>query len=276
MFHQKKNWLPISECQIILSCKMKTNIINHLNYLTYREVENKISHLPALLLPIASIEPLGDYCSLGAIQEYTTGLASLITEKSNILQAPMITYSYTTPYSAFAGVLGTKKNIFESTITTIIKQCTLWGIKYIFLLDASTWSVKITKKIKKQYEKHKSIPSISLLHWQDEEPIQSFYKQEQPGIELGRAEYAMVSMVASINPSLIRKDIFNQKRPIYLDSTRYRRWEKTGMDPEKFRKMFPNCTTSNVNKPIDPLFGKKLLEFIAEYFKNIIVRKITV
>ena len=50
----------------------------------------------------------------------------------------------------------------------------------------------------------------------------------------------------------------------------YRKWVKLGQDPDKFRKLFPDCSTSRIENKIDTEVGKDLFNFIVYHFERII------
>ena len=78
-------------------------------------------------------------------------------------------------------------------------------------------------------------------------------------------------MVSYFKPYLIQaynKDKKVTKPPV--DKDVYLRWKKRGADPEKFRKLFPDCSTSNFDKDIDPQFGKVMIDYILSSCEKII------
>ena len=80
-------------------------------------------------------------------------------------------------------------------------------------------------------------------------------------------EFGLLSMAAYLNPSTVSKIII-QKKKSFCDLMKYKRWKKCGHDPEKFRKLFPDCSTSNFSTQPDKNIGKELFEKITGYYER--------
>ncbi|MGD9200998.1 MAG: creatininase family protein [Chitinispirillia bacterium] len=239
----------------------------YLPFLTSKEIEKAIETIPAIFQPVGSYEPIGLDTPICLIQDCTESMASVIAEKCNILQAPILPFSYSIPYRAFPGGLGLKSSVIESSITNLIKEYSYWGIKNIFIFDGSYDSFTILERAVKRFKKHRKNITVILFNWQDENIFNSTYKLKFDGEELGRKEYGLLSMAAYLHPFTVSKVIINKKKS-FCDLNVYKRWKKCGHDPEKFRKLFPDCSTSNFNIPIDKKTGKKLFEDITDYYEK--------
>ncbi len=255
---------------------LKKKTVCYLPSLTFKEIEERVSEVPAIILPIGGMEPVGENCSLGTIQECIMSISACLAERCNVLLQPLLPYSNTTSFRAFGGSTGIKKNIYESLIANLIKDCTAWGIKYIFIHDGTYNSYPVIQNVINRLKKHRSTKAeISLFNWQHDQIIRSFIGKHFTGMELGRCEFGILSMISYINPELIRSKKIKKKASSLCTRENYRKWDKLGHDPEKFRKLFPDCSTSIIENEIDPKFGKELFEYIVAYYEKIIINNIS-
>ena len=244
---------------------------NYIPSLTFKEIEERVSKVPAVILPIGGMEPVGERCTLGAVQECVMAISACLAERCNILLEPLLPYSNTTSFRAFGGSIGVKKNIYESMMSNLIKDCSAWGVKHLFILDGTYNSYEVLLKIVKRIEKwKKDTIKVYVLNWQHDKIIKKFIESHFDGTELARCEFGIISMAAYINPSLVKSKKIKKKAKSLCTMDVYRRWHKLGQDPEKFRKLFPDCSTSIIENEIYPQFGKELFEYIVTHFEKII------
>lgn len=242
---------------------------NSIQYLTFKEIEKRVNRIPAIIFPIGGMEPVGERCDLGAIQEVVDAISNCLSERCGILLQPIFSYSNTTSYRAFAGSSGVKKNIFESLITGIIKDCAAWGIKHIFIVDGTYNSYSLLEKVVKRVEKNKIFEvEVHIFNWQQDQKVRKFISKHVNGNELARSEFGILSMISLLNPSMIRANKSKKKAKSLCTEDIYRRWSKLGQDPDKFRKLFPDCSTSRIENEIDPEFGKELFTYITDYYSK--------
>ena len=95
---------------------------------------------------------------------------------------------------------------------------------------------------------------------QRDERVRAFIARHVQGKEFGRTEYGMLSLAASIDPALVRQT----GKKDAADTDRYETWRRRGADPEQYRKLFPDCSSSNAAHRFDPDFGKELFNFIVQ------------
>ncbi len=250
---------------------------NYLPLLSFEEIERRISVSPALLLPIGGLEPVSTQCSLGIVNEVTSFVTDRISERCGILKAPLLSYSNTTAYKAFGGSVGIKKNIFESLIVNMVNESSSWGIRKLFIFDGTFGSFDLLQKSIARIEKRRTNKvSVYLFNWQREETIRSFVAKNLDGRELGRSEFGIMSMAAYFKPFLIRPLSDKKKQKKSFDEDVFKRWQKRGEDPHKFRKLFPTCSTSFIKNEVDPKFGKSLFDLIVDFYGNSIIDKMSV
>lgn len=249
---------------------------NFLPLLTFEEVEQKVTLSPVLLLPIGGMEPVGARCTLGIVNEVTDFISDRLSQRCGILKAPLLSYSNTTAFRAFGGSIGIKRNIFESLICNLIKDSSSWGIRKIFIFDGSYGTHDLIRQSIAHIEKRRTNKvSVYLFCWQREKEIRSLISKYLKGRELARSEFAIMSLAAYFKPYLIRQLSGKKKKEDTLDENIYEKWLKRGEDPDKFRKLYPKCSTSFIKNEIDPQFGKVLLDSIVDFYGNRIIEKIS-
>ncbi len=251
--------------------------INNIQLLTFSEIEKRVETIPAVILPVGGMEPVGEWCALGAVNKITHSISETISNNCSVLLQPVLLYGNTTSFRAFGGSSGVKKNIFESLITGIVKDCASWGIKHIFIIDGTCNSYPTLQKVVKRVSKNKKMAvDIHIFNWQREEKVRNLISKQLKGNELSRTEFGILSMISHLNPSMIRKNKGRKKAKSLCTDDVYRKWYKLGQDPDKFRKLFPDCSTSIIDNDIDPTFGKELFTYITNLFSKEVKKRLKV
>ncbi len=244
--------------------------------LSFPEIEEKIAQRPAIILPLASLEPVGACAALGVIETCVRSISSCISERCGILLQPVLSYGNSTGFRSFGGSSGIKKNIYASLLKNIINDSVCWGTGYIFIVNGSFDSNGVIDSVVSSFQKHADKPTtITALNWQRDSFIRSFIARHHDGREAGRSEYGLLSMAAYLRPSLLKTDEGKQRRSV-VDEATVIRWKKLGSDPDKFRKLFPWCSTSVSGQQFDPEFGRELYETIVTHFQEKINTVLTI
>jgi creatinine amidohydrolase/Fe(II)-dependent formamide hydrolase-like protein len=237
--------------------------IKCLSRLTFREVEQELSRLPALILPLGGCEPYGTYGCLGAATACAEALAAALSEKMDILYAPVQPFGCSTAYGAFGGTSGVKPRTMINILCETIRRWQVQGFRTVIIIDSlfdNNEAVDASiRRLKNSNPGMKIIP-FSL---QRDERVRAFIARHVQGKEYGRTEFGMLSLAASIDPALVRPT--GKKDPAAAaDTARYETWRRRGADPEQYRKLFPDCSSSNAAHRFDPDFGKELFDFIVQ------------
>ncbi len=247
---------------------------NALLELTFTEIEQRVATKPYLLIPIGGLEPVGANATLGLINEVTSFITKSIADRCDLLYAPLLSYSNTTPFRAFGGSIGVKRNIFESLIANMARDSEHWGIKKLYLINGSFENKDLLEKSIKRIDSiKKSTITLTQFSWQQEKEIRDFIAKNVQGAELGRTEYALLSMISYFKPFMLRSTKSMKKDSINPEI--YKKWHKRGADPDRFRKLFPQCSTSKVTTPPDAQFGKLTINYIVDFYANRITDSIT-
>jgi creatinine amidohydrolase/Fe(II)-dependent formamide hydrolase-like protein len=237
--------------------------IKCLSRLTFREVEQEISRLPALILPLGGCEPYGACGSLGAATACAEALATALSKKMNILYAPAQPFGCSTAYGAFGGTAGIRPRTMTNILCETIRRWKVQGFRTVIIIDClfdNSEAVEAALDRLKNTNPEMKIISFPL---QRDERVRAFIARHVQGKEFGRTEYGMLSLAASIDPALVRPT-GKKDAAAAADSDRYKTWRRRGADPQAFRKLFPECSASGAAHRFDPDFGKKLFGFIVQ------------
>ena len=226
---------------------------------------------PALLLPVGGLEPVGPSCAVGIINEVTEFICSRLSDRCDILYAPLLSYAPTTAYRAFGGSIGIKKNIFESLIVNCVNDCAHWGIRTLFIFDGTfgAWG-RLQDACSRIMKRRTNLVTVHAFNWQREKTIRSLIAQNIDGRELGRSEFGIMSLASYFKPFLVRPLTDAKAGKDTLDEDVHNRWKKRGEDPDKFRRLYPDCSTSYIAGGVDAQFGKALLDMVLDHYGNII------
>lgn len=245
---------------------------NDILHLTFPQIEQRIALNPAIILPVAGIEPVGNFCRLGAVETIIKALGNTISESGDILCAPVLSYSFTMPYRAFPGSIGIRKNIFESMLAGFIKDCIQWGIKFIYILDGSYNSHYSITGCIANFKKKNYPVRIILLNWQYDPEIKSYIAAKYADNGFGRNELCILDLISYIDAPFICNERIPDQKKISADRKKYQQWSKRGKDPDKFRNLFPECSTTLIGKDtkISAESGKELFDYIVKRFIGIL------
>jgi hypothetical protein len=95
--------------------------------------------------------------------------------------------------------------------------------------------------------------------------------------EYGRSEFLMNSLGAYLYPQSI-KPVRVDKSVVLPPVDQFKAWQKRGKDPQKFRKLFPSASTSEIADKFTTQLGEEFFGFILnileeEYTPFLIVSK---
>jgi hypothetical protein len=230
---------------------------------TFSQIQTMMQMNASLLLPVGSLEPIGETLALGAINYCCESVAETISQKLQILMAPMLMYANNTPFKSFEGCSG----ISIHTQTNAIRECcNSWlfhGFKRIiiitFAMDGQLGTAAAVLQINKKQENEKTVTLFSL---QNEPFFRSFCASEYPGKEFGRSEWGIHALVSFLCPALRIGMQSDSSKFMLPDERTFKRWHKCGRDPEKLRKMSPVARLSDNFQIPDANVGKNLFNVI--------------
>ncbi len=246
----------------------KTNDGLRIDLLSYSKIEQLFADKPALIFPVAGLEPLGGRAAVGANNRCCELIAAALSRKTDTYRTPLLAYGYTTPYSMFGGCSGIKQQIFTSLIYSLLRDYILQGVKYICLVDNTYDNYEpLLGAVKRINQRGRA--KVFIFSWQREPEIRSFIAQNSLVREPGRSEYGLLSLSSFCAPELIFDSPENSEAK-RNSSESYQVWRRRGRDPQRYRKMFPEGLVGEGG--YDPAFGKELFEKIISLGEKIIIQ----
>ena len=236
-----------------------------LSCLTSNQVNEHLQHTPYLLLPLGGMEPFGMIGSFGVNSICIDAISGALSQRLKLLVAPVLFYGCTSPYKSFKGSIGIKPKTFSSFLANLCNDCFFQGFEKVIILNSIEENVLALELLLKRYNNHKV--KIETFSIQSDALIRNFVRGRKPGVEMGRSEFMMLSIAAFLNPALVipAKD----ERPIHFPASKvYTTWKKRGRDPEKYRKLFPTGSSSEIASQYDPVFGEEVFNFIVDSLLN--------
>jgi len=242
--------------------------------MTWREIEAHIKAAPVIILPVGVNEPCTEFGALGAAGITCWAMANTLSEKKSILLAPMVTYGYSSAFKAFSGCAAVSPKTMTAYVFDIMRSWVGQGIKTIITIDNSIANadavIEAAKRLRCQY------PSAhcQVLNWQRMSDIRTFIAQQLHGSEYGMSQFGLLSLAAYLDKSYVRLAAARGSEPLAATVKEFERWKKTGADPEKFRKLFPDCRTSDIAGCFSIEFGEKLFCRIMEQFETALTKEL--
>jgi creatinine amidohydrolase/Fe(II)-dependent formamide hydrolase-like protein len=240
----------------------------NLSRLTYCEVEQEIKRLPVLIVPLGGCEPWGRFGTFGVASACAEALANALSEKMRVLCAPMLGLGCSTPFMSFGGTAGVKPRTLTNSICETVRMWFFQGFTTIVAIDALSENSEAFELAKSRLKTSHPDHAVVLFSLQKDARVRAFIAGHTPGQELGRTEYGMLSMAAWIDPGLVRETEKENVLAIKTDAGRFRQWHKRGADPEQFRKLFPDGSSSNIAAGFSADFGRVLFEYILKLLEE--------
>jgi creatinine amidohydrolase/Fe(II)-dependent formamide hydrolase-like protein len=235
----------------------------NISRLTWHEVEKEIKQHGTLIVPLGGCEPWGGSGTFGVASACAETLANALSEKMKILCSPVLAFGCSTPFQSFGGTAGIKPRTLTNIVCETMRAWFFQGFRTIVVIDALTENREALVLAGKRLKASHPDRSISVFPVQQDARVRAFIAGHRPGQELGRTEYGMLSMAAWIDPGLVRETEKGKTSGIVPpDAGRFRQWHKKGADPEQFRKLFPDGSSSTIAAGFDAGFGKTLFEYI--------------
>ena len=107
----------------------------HISRLSFKEIEQEIRRLPAVVLPLGGSEPSGSDMPLGLPSRCSEAIALALSCRHRMLMAPTLNYGCSTPYSAFGGAVGVKPRTLTNLLCEILRQFCRQGVRFVVIID---------------------------------------------------------------------------------------------------------------------------------------------
>jgi creatinine amidohydrolase/Fe(II)-dependent formamide hydrolase-like protein len=235
--------------------------------LTFIEIEQEIARFPALVLPLGGCEPYARFGTLGVASAVAKALARELSRRMRMLCAPVLPLGCSTSFMSFGGTAGVKTRTMTNVLCEAVRMWYFQGIKTVVIVDALLDNREAVDLARKRLAASHPGNETIVFALQRDARVLDFIKKSLPGDEAYRAEFAMLSMAAWIDPGLVRGANASGK-PWSGSLERVRTWRKRGGDPEQFRKIAPDCSCSKAAQGYKAEFGRELFEFIVELMEQ--------
>jgi creatinine amidohydrolase/Fe(II)-dependent formamide hydrolase-like protein len=234
----------------------------NIDKMTFKEVVDSININPTIILPVSAIEPSTEYGCLGISSLICWHIAQTLSEKNEILLAPIINYGYSVAFKSFPGCASISKRTYAALLRDLIDSWRFQGIMNFIIIDGNYDSSEIINDALSKQHKNSN---IVVLNWHIK-AVQDFIASHRNGVEYGRSQYALLSMATYIDERYIHAESIIKSKNMTVDMKIFQKWLKTGRDPEKFRSLFPDAVLSSIAFDYSAEFGKELFAYIIELF----------
>jgi creatinine amidohydrolase len=241
--------------------------------LTFSEIEQEIARFPAIVLPLGGCEPYASFGTLGVASAVAEALARELSRRMRILCAPVLPLGCSTAFMSFGGTAGVKPRTLSNTLCEGIRMWYFQGVKTVVIIDALLDNSEAVVLARKRLVASHPGNETVVFALQRDARILDFIKKSLTCDEIYRAEFAMLSMAAWIDPGLVRSaDAMGKSWS--GSPQRFRTWRKRGGDPEQFRKIAFDSSCSKAASAYRAKFGKELFEFIVSLAEETVARVI--
>ena len=243
--------------------------------MTFGEIHETLKACSAVMLSLGSHEPCAEYGGMGVSALSCFSIANTLSKRKKIVLFPMLPYGYSIAFRAFDGCCALSEKTLRMVIADLVKSWAARGVKSVIILDGVYENYHATCSAVNWIQSRNPAIKLCLFNWQHSVEVRSFIAQSCPGEEYGRSEYGILSMAAYLDNTFVR---FNdhEKGPVAVDEKTYRKWEKTGRDREKFKKLFPCAETSTISRKFNAEFGRTLFQYICDVFENKIKQELNI
>lgn len=233
--------------------------------MNFMEISHHLRNCPSLIIPVGGMEPIGSYGATGIVTRCSEQLAEALSSKLRVLTAPPVCYSYSLSFKSFEGCAGVNFRTFSNLILELCKDWIFQGFKHILLINTASGNDESIQLAIKRL--NCSCEFVKCFSFQTDSRVQSFVKQYKSGVEFGRSEFSILSLAQYLFPNLVTKnrDWVSNHLP---DQKQYETWKKRGKDPQKFRKLFPLGSTSEIAGENSMDFGRELFSFVEALLEN--------
>jgi creatinine amidohydrolase/Fe(II)-dependent formamide hydrolase-like protein len=229
--------------------------------LTYLDIERHLSLKPIVILPLVRYHPLGPWASTGAHGLCDFAIAEYVSRQTGVLLAAPMNWNFGTPLRSFGGCGGMSCDATDSALMGLFNSFAVVGAQKIFVIGETNERSQLSKKTKNR-------ENIHFFDWRRNAAIK---KNAVDTLEttLFWDDAAVCAMTSFLDSSQVYSEA---KRAEFHDSyvDDFRRWQRRGKDPDKFRNLFPHGSVIHSEKAFDAQIGKNIYEQIAEQFEKLI------
>ncbi len=223
-----------------------------------------------IVIPIASLEPLGEELPLDVFQVITSKIASELSKSDDLIVAPLVSVPYSTPFKGFKGVISLRRTVFMNQLADIVLSASSWGIKKVLFLDGTCYAKSAIDSAMKKYKRKLTQDfTYGIVNWQSDSSIAKVIKQSATGLQSNwRNEIAATLLYSEITDSPFVKTV---EKNTNISIELFEQWRRRGKDPEKLKKYYPNGFLSSwenisIDEPLFPILMNTITKNIEKGF----------
>jgi creatinine amidohydrolase len=236
--------------------------------MTSKEIHELLTVTSAIILPLGPTEPCTGYGTMGVSALSCFALANKLSEKKKILLSPLVPFGYSIAYRAFDGCGALSAKTLTALLIDLFKSWVFQHIHTFIIIDGVPDNNSMVKEAEQRIFARYPETKFCILNWHQMSGVRSFIAHDCPGNEYNRSEYGILSMAAYLDGSFVRQPPYQKKCAAVVDQKTYQKWQKTGRDPEKFQKIFPDAQTSSIAHKYNARFGEELFNHISAVFEK--------
>ncbi len=235
-----------------------------LELMEYRRIEEHIRRVPALLLPVSGLSPMGTI-PVGAELQCSMAVADKLSKEYRIISTPPVAFAQGACFQGFGGCAGVLPNHTRMMIRDLLKGWALQGITHFFIVR-SAWPLPeqvspVAGKLRNR------LPAIEchVLDWRRDPGIRKVVASHSSSTDDPRAELAVIQLLRALGLEQRKNPEFLLEERLQLGSITA--WKKGGRDPRTLRMLSPGGSLLARNNSVGPTeWGAELLETILERF----------
>lgn len=198
-----------------------------------------------LVIPFAALEAVGDSLPLSIYQTVTDAVASEIAKRDDSLVVPAVT-AFATPMQGFRGVISLRRKVFMNQLADIVLNAVTWGVRRVLFLDGTCFSKQSVDMAMKRYKR--KLPedfTYGVVAWQSDPAFNRVLSESAVDlVQRWRNEAAAVLLYSELTGAEYPASVSVNSN---ISQTQFEKWRKSGRDPEKLVKYFPNAHLSSWN-----------------------------
>lgn len=245
-----------------------------LDELPFCRIEEYLEERASLIVPLGVLEPLGDDLPVGALNRCCTAIAHAMSARMDVVVAPTLPYGNSTPFTAFGGCAGVRRDTFASFLHECLRAWLIHGFNRIMVLsvamDGAVALESVVRQITKRGLCDKAVQFCSLQG--DERFRELCALHVSDGATDIRCERGLraLAIAAGVKSAPRTPGTFGTGR-VAADAETVGRWRRRGRDPEKLRKLVPGARFyQDGNSIITPdaacAFFEQTVSFLCEEF----------
>lgn len=216
-----------------------------------------------LVIPFSSLEAVGDSLPLSVFQTITNLIADEIAKRDDTLVVPSVA-AFATPMQGFRGVISLRRKVFMNQLADIVLTALTWGVRRVLFLDGTCFSKQTVDMAMKRFKR--KLPedfTYGIISWQSDPSLNKAVNAIAADlVQNWRNEAAAAILYSELTGGELITSVPANNN---ISKAQFEKWRKSGRDPEKLVKYFPNAHLSSWSsltpeEPLMPILLKSINE----------------